>query len=308
MEARRLQDSSRRRYLSLLTAPRDWVTYVYIPVIALLFGVIPWMTWKWYHHIQINAMLSGAITQSRRDFNHLLFLLEYGPVEPWKHVEFVEDTNPRPLFAEQGLDIISDARIVDLRNWNDDGSDDPGNSEVRQVYVCRHVSVRRIAESDGPTALRLQSLWNSDDVLVRCQNSELNPIVRRCPLPADGNQDHYLWEVQLDFGRVAIGETVHFVVETVVLSNSHEPEFDEKEWWRYEVDGNPELAAAWILLPTTDRYTNFHLVKHDDEESQDVVLVEPTRKSVIQHGAILNWAVINPDPDVTYSCRWTLEP
>ncbi len=186
MEARKLQASSQRRYLSLLAAPGDWVTYLYIPVLALLFGVIPWMVWTWYHHVQINAMLSGAITQSRRDYNHLLSLLEYGPVDPWKPVGVVDATEPSPLFAEQGLDMISDARIVDLRNWKIGNVDDSDNAEVRQVYVCRHVSVRKIAESDGPTALRLQSLWDSDDVLVRCQNSELNPIVRRCLLPAEG--------------------------------------------------------------------------------------------------------------------------
>ncbi len=307
MEARKLQASSQRRYLSLLTAPGDWVTYLYIPVLALLFGVIPWMVWTWYHHVQINAMLSGAITQSRRDYNHLLSLLEYGPVDPWTPVGVVDASEPRALFEEQGLDIISDARIVDLRKWNIGNGNDAGNTAERQVYVCRHVSVRKLAESDGPTALRLQSLWNGEDVLVRCQNSELNPIVRRCPLPAVGNRDHYIWEVQLDFSRVAIGATVHFVVETLVLNNANNPEFNEKEWSRYEVDGHPELAAAWILLPAEKRYTSFHLVKYHHENENDAILIEPTRQSVIQHGTILNWAVVNPEPNVTYSCRWALE-
>ena len=141
-----------------------------------------------------------------------------------------------------------------------------------------------MAESDGPTALRLQSLWNSDDVLVRCQNSELNPIVRRCPLPADGNQDLYLWEVQLDFSHFAVGETVHFVVETLVLSNSHERRFNEKEWWRYEVDGNPELAAAWILLPSNKPLSRTSTSSNTIRGERHVAIVEPTRKSVIQHG------------------------
>ena len=265
------------------------------------------MVWTWYHHVQINAMLSGAITQSRRDYNHLLSLLEYGPVDPWKPVGVVDATEPSPLFAEQGLDMISDARIVDLRNWKIGNVDDSDNAEVRQVYVCRHVSVRKIAESDGPTALRLQSLWDSDDVLVRCQNSELNPIVRRCLLPAEGRQDHYIWEVQLDFSQVDVGSTVHFVVETMVLSSSHDQGFDDKEWWRYEVDGDPELAAAWILLPASKRYTNFHLVMYDHKNGDHIALVEPTRQSVIQHGTILNWAMINPERDVTYAGRWSLE-
>ena len=305
VEARKLQSSSRRRFISLVAAPRDWVTYLYIPLLLVVFGLIPWKVWTSYQHVQINAMLSSAITQSRRDYNQLLSLLEYGPIEPWEPVEFVEADEPRALFAEQGLDLISDARIVDLRNWKTQGN---GNSpDVAQVYVCRHVSVRKIAESDEPTALRLQSLWNSDDVMVRCQNSELNPVVRRCPRSSDDKQELYIWEVELDFSQFAVGDTIHFVVETLVLGNSHEPRFNEKEWWRYEVDANPELAAAWILLPSKNRYGDFHLVKYEQGEEDHATLIEPTRKSIIQHGTILNWAVINPEPDVTYSCRWKLE-
>lgn len=302
VEARKLQDSSRRRYLSLLNAPRDWVTYLYIPVFVLLFGVIPWMTWNWYHHVQLNAMLSGAITQSRRDYNHLLALLEYGPIEPWERAGVIDGDEPTSLFAEQGLDMISDARIVDLRKW---GSEASGVTGSRQVYVCRHVSVRKIADSEGPTALRLQSLWNSDDVLVRCQNRELKPVVRRCRVSSAGDRERYIWEVQLDFSHLAVGDTAHFVVETLVRDDSHEQNFDQKEWWRYEVDGNPEIAAAWVLLPESSDYSDFHLVKYDSKSSEHVTLVQPTRKSVIQHGTILNWAVINPEPDVTYSCRWS---
>jgi hypothetical protein len=305
VEARRLQDSSRRRFISLIAAPRDWVTYLYLPLFLVVFGLIPWKAWTWYQHVQINTMLSSAITQSRRDYNQLVSLLEYGPVEPWEPVEFVEASEPRSLFAEQGLDLISDARIVDLRYWNTQNK--VVNGHLPRVYVCRHVSVRKTAESDEPTALRLQSLWDSDDVMVRCQNSELNPIVRRCSRPSDGQQELYTWEVELDFSRFAVGDTVHFVVETIVLSNSHEPRFNEKEWWRYEVDANPELASAWILLPAKNRYGDFHLLKYEAGDDDHASLIEPTRKSVIQHGTILNWAVINPEPDVTYSCRWKLE-
>ncbi|TWT37064.1 Patatin-like phospholipase [Posidoniimonas corsicana] len=298
LEARKLQDSSRRRYLSLLIAPRDWVTHLYIPVLLVLLGVIPWAVWSWHHHVQVNAMLSGAITQSRHDYDQLLSLLEFGPVEPWAPVDFETADQPLPIFADHGLDMLSDARIVDLRNWRTAG---PGDA---RVYVCRHVSVRKVADMVGPTSLRLQSLWNTQEVQVRCRNRELSPVVRRSPLAAYGGRERFLWEVQLDFSRVAVGETVHLVVETIVQGDAQDRWFSDREWWRYEVDGDPELAAAWILLPTEKGYKDFHVVKYKDRKHAHASLVEPSRKSVIQRGSILNWEVIKPDPEMIYSCRW----
>ena len=71
--------------------------------------------------------------------------------------------------------------------------------------------------------------------------------------------------------------------------------------------GDPETAAAWILLPEDNRYTNFNLVKYDYKKDERVTIVQPTRQSVIRHGTILNWAVVHPDAGVTYSYRWKLQ-
>jgi hypothetical protein len=116
-----------------------------------------------------------------------------------------------------------------------------------------------------------------------------------------------LWVVQLDFSNTAIGETANLVVEAIVREDSFGPEFDRREWWRYEVDGDPELAAAWILLPEDNRYTNFTLVKYDYKKDAQVTIVQPTRQSVIRHGTVRNWAIVHPDAGVTYSCRWKLQ-
>ena len=303
IEARKLQSSAYRRYWSLITAPRDWVTYLYIPVLLLVFGLLPLLGWRYYRHVHMNAMLSSAITQSRQDYGHLLALLEYGSVEPWEPIDFVEADEPSPLFAEQGLDMICDARITDLRNWHPD-MPESSSADGDMIYVCRHVSLRKTAHADGPTALRMQTLWDDPDVLIRCNNPELNPVLRRCNLGTNGQQGPYRWEVQLDFSDVAIGETVHVMVEAIVREESHERDFNQREWWRYEMDGDPELAAAWILLPESRSYADFHLIKYDYAKDERVTVVQPTRLSVIRHGTILNWAVVHPEAGMTYSCRW----
>ncbi len=303
IEARKLQSSAYRKYWSLITAPRDWVTYLYIPVLLMLFGLLPWMGWRYVRHIRTNVMLSGAITQSRQDYDHLLAMLENGPVDPWEPIEYDETDELSPLFAEQGLDMICDARIIDLRNWQPNTKGMSGTPDNR-IYVCRHVSLRKIDHAEGPTALLMQSLLDYPDVLLRCNNPEFKPVIRRCNMGTDGEQGPYRWEVQLDFSHVSVGETVHLMVEAIVLDDSHKDDFDSREWWRYEVDGDPELAAAWILLPENRSYADFQLVKYDYSVDERVTIVHPTRLSVIRHGTILNWGVVHPDPGMTYSCRW----
>ena len=112
-------------------------------------------------------------------------------------------------------------------------------------------------------------------------------------------------QITVTIGRVPVGGTAHLVVEAMIRRGMLESDvFHEREWWRYEVDGDPELAAAWILLPEDHSYTNFNLVQYNYEEDESVTIIQPTRMSVIRHGTILNWAVVHPDPGMTYSCRW----
>lgn len=304
VEARKLQSSASRKYLSLLSGHRDWISYLYIPILVLLFGVIPWQGWQYVNHLRMNAMLSGAITQSRQDYNHLLAMLEHGPVAPWEPVDFVIADQPSPLFAERGLDMICDARITDLRNWNPDAVSNTGPGAENFVYVCRHVSLRKNEHFEGSTALQMQSLWDYPDVLIRCSNPEFNPVLRRCNLASDGKEGPYRWEVQLDFSNLAVGETAHLMVEAIVRQNSDPKEFRRREWWRYEVDGEPEKATSWVLLPTSNSYSDIEVVKYDQSTNDPVTIVEPTRMSVIRHGTILNWSVVHPAAEKTYSFRW----
>ncbi len=306
IEARKLQKSSRRQYWSLFTAPRDWVAYLYIPVIVLLLGVLPWFAWRTYRHARVNAMLTYAIAEAREDYGKMLTLLEYGPIAPWKPIDFVEASEPSPLFEEQGLDIISDSRITDLRKWYVAEGSTIAPKE-RRIYICRYVTVRKTSVVERETALRMQSLWDFQNILIRCDNSELKPVLRRCNLSVTDGKGPYVWEVKLDFRDVAVGQTVDIVVEAIIPHNATNSNREKTEWWRFEVDGSPEVATSWILLPENKRYANFGLVRYEKDKPDSVTIVQPTRQASIRNGSILNWSVVHPEPGFTYSCRWTYD-
>ena len=64
---------------SSLLDVRDWVTWIYIPLIVLLFGVLPLFAYRMYRHARLDAALTRAVAEMREDFRRMLTLLEFGP-------------------------------------------------------------------------------------------------------------------------------------------------------------------------------------------------------------------------------------
>jgi predicted acylesterase/phospholipase RssA len=301
--ARILQRSTSRRLWSPLLDLRDWVTWIYIPLILLILGALPLLTYRMYRHAQLNATLTHAVTEMREDFSRMLDLLEHGPPVEIEAMEVQETNILGPRLAEEGLDIISDNRITDLRDWLQPPMDAP-----QRVYVYRHVMVRKTSESTGIPGLRLQSLWDSPELSVCCENTELQPVLRRCKQSAAGDKNTgYAWEILLDFSNVPIGETIELVVEIMLKASSGDDRFATKEWWRFEVDADPEVATSWVLLPETAPHDTFNVVRYRKEIPAVIELVKPTHQTRLYGGSVINWSVVHPEPDYTYSSRWSEE-
>ena len=298
--ARALQGSGRRRLWGSLLDVRDWVTWIYIPLIVLLLGVLPFFAYRAYRHARLDASLSRAVVEMREDFRKMLELLEFGPPTEF-HAMPVEDTETLcPRLAEEGLDIIADTRITDLREWLGDSRTSP-----RRVFVYRHVMVRKLSESEGIPGLRLQSLWDSPDLAVQCENSQLAPVVRRCNQSTTGDtKGPFAWEIKLDFSSVAVGETVDVVVGIMQSASADDPRLIKKQWWQFEVDAEPEVATSWILLPHDHSHGSFSVVRSRNETPEVIELVKPTHQTRMQGGDVISWSVVHPEPGFTYSSRW----
>ena len=231
-------------------------------------------------------------------------LMEDGPEDSWQGMPFADAIHLNRLFAEQGLDIISDTRIIDMRNTATH-SESPHILDNGHVYVYRLVSVRKITHAQGSTGLKLQSDWDMPDLTLRCHNVELNPQLLRSKVESsDESPDRFAWQIKLDFSQVPVGHTTDVIVEAMLPCVSATGARSDREWLRFEVDADPEVATSWILLPELWRNSSPRLVRYENSHPDQQEIVEPTHRVTICDGSVLNWTVVHPKAGFTYTCRW----
>ena len=285
-------------------SPKDWVTYLYVPILILVFGFLPYSIYHTWRHGYVAATLTSAVAETSHDYRTLLDLMEYGTVEPWKGMDFVEADHLDPLFAEQGLDIISDSRITDVRQLAESRETGDGATQP-PVYVYRHVSVRKMNHADGRSGLKLQSILNMPEITVRCRNPELDPQLVRCQTAVSNDDEPlYTWQLQLDFRNVPVGHTTNVIVEALIPTPARLVDRQGRPWWEFEVDADPEVATSWLLLPEGWSQSDPRLIRYENASPRSQELVEPTHQVSILGNSILNWVVVHPKAGYTYTYRW----
>ena len=78
-QARRLRESAHRKLFAHLLTPREWPSYIFVPMLlALLIGV-PFVAYQAYRRVHRSEMIVDAITFSNPDFQHVLQLARRNP-------------------------------------------------------------------------------------------------------------------------------------------------------------------------------------------------------------------------------------
>src|SRR5262249_25664340 len=96
--ARRLRASSNRRLYSTLLHPRDWPSYLYVALAALLFIYAPYQVYQLHHRrAQDQAMVIDAITRGDPDLNMVFGLMKSDPTAHWAEGTIVEKPTPSPM-------------------------------------------------------------------------------------------------------------------------------------------------------------------------------------------------------------------
>ena len=297
-DARRLQRSSQRDFRSILST-NDWVSYLYLPLLLLIFGALPFLIYQTWEQTRFNQTLSEAISTAHPHVDKLIELLTTGPEKPWGGMEF-RAGRLEPLFAERGLDIISDMRIIDLRGMEVPGGRVP--TEESAVYIYRVVAVRKNAHVEGETALRLPSLRGATTPLVRCDHPELNPRLEYSEIANSEDRDQvHAWQLNLNFDAVPIGHTTQVIVEAMWPAQSSIITGRPTEWWSFQVDAEPEVITAWILVPEAWKGAALRLVRHPNVEHDNQDFVEATHEAIIFDGTVFNWSVVHPREGYTYT-------
>ena len=111
----------------------------------------------------------------------------------------------------------------------------------------------------------------------------------------------------LDFSHVPLGETVEVELNILLDVPAAENRFADREWWRFEVDAVPEIATSWILLPSDKASTGYAVVRWENDHPEVIEMVKPTHQTEMDDGSVINWSVVHPEPNYTYSTRWATE-
>ena len=192
-QAQQLRRSAGRRVWSTLLDLRDWPTYVYIPLLVLLLGVLPVYVYRYRRQANTNAMIVEAITHGSPDFRKILEIVQRSTTPAWTPLPVQEVSQASPKLDYSGFEFVSDTSIVDLRDWR---------SKTRDVaHYYRRVRIRKRANEDR-MVLQYPRL-PFDQIDFHAGPEKLKPVVRR--VPAEAGEGKTTWELEFDLSGVRAG-------------------------------------------------------------------------------------------------------
>src|SRR5262249_21586620 len=200
LNARTLQASAFRRIWSRILDYRDWVSYIYVPIIIPLLILLPYVAHKAYRHSNNKNQLIESLAQGSPDLDYMAELLD-GPKKPWtgEPAEEIGEIDEPDL---KGFKILQDSHILDLRKWS------PANASKTNaesfLYGFRRLKVWKLREETGNNLFRIRLLPTSPFTQVRFPPQELQPKLRvhREEYGATG-AEHCRWEMSVNCEKVA---------------------------------------------------------------------------------------------------------
>ncbi len=305
-QARRLRESAHRKLFAHLLTPRDWPSYIFVPMLlALLIGV-PFVAYQAYRRAHRSEMIVDAITFSNPDFQHVLQLARRNPTgTDWTALtaETVPSLDP---VVSKGFRLITDTRVTDIRAWNPESS-----GRESQFVVYRRMQVRRVAmpseeqganEQEAYNKFRLQQFSLSDQVSVRCDAEGLGPRLRVAPAVNEMGRKGFLYEIEFDLSSVPEGQDfdIGFELTDVGLQGR----LGDANHFDFAIIAPTDVATMWVFLPVGRPYQSFKVIAYDSKAPVNVESIEPTYDFQMADGSLFGWMLVAPRDGYTYESRW----
>jgi predicted acylesterase/phospholipase RssA len=300
VDARTLQTSALRRIWSTLLDYRDWVSYLYVPILVSILILLPYVVVKSYQRSHRINQIVESLSQSSRDLEHMSRLLD-GPIAPWTG-ETPEEVR---AFDEPDLtefEVLQDMRILDLRNWNPaaSGKSDPGS----MIYGYRRLKVFKKPENAANNSFRVRLLPTSPLTQVRFPPQQVPTKVRRSNVESSvPGQKTCRWEASFDFEKVPAGEYVDLMVEHLspgqFLSRG-----ESSTTLSFEIQAKTAEVTRWLLLPKGREYRNFRIVRYKTEKPDKVEAVKIVTEYLAEDYTILAYKLLSVDAGYTYEVTW----
>jgi predicted acylesterase/phospholipase RssA len=297
-EARALQASAFRRLWSTFLDHRDWVSYVYVPIILPILVLLPYAAVRTYRSMHLYNQLVASYAQGTNDLETLSAMLDGEPATfDGERPEKVRSLDQPDL---TGFQILQDSSIIDLRGWR------PGAADERSsvVVIRRRLKVLKLRENKNNNLFRLQLLPTSPHTAVRFPTQQLRPRLRMCEVASSGSgQEECRWEAAFDFLGVPAGDFAELIL-------------DERSPGRYLEGGQggagivflvqAETAelATWLLMPRGREYRSFQISRHRTGKPETSEAFRPITEYLADDYTILAFKLVGLGPGWTYQVRW----
>ncbi len=293
-QAQELRESAGRRVWRTLLDLRDWPTYVYIPLLVLLLGVLPVEAYRYRRQANTNATIVKAITNGSPDFRKILELVQRSTTPAWTPLPVVEVSQASAKLDYSGFDFLSDTAIVDLRDWRS------ATQDVAHYY--RRVHVRKRASEDHMVIQYPRLPFDRID--FHAGPEKLLPVVRR--VPPEAGEGKTTWELEFDLSGVRPGGTTDIEIEATI-HDFEARKGKHENWLRYSPPARTEQASVWVLFPESRPYKDYRLIRYATADPTKSERIETQYTIDHPYGSIIAWSIVNAEVGYVYECEWTTE-
>jgi predicted acylesterase/phospholipase RssA len=299
--ARTLHASAGRRIWSRLLDYRDWLSYVYVPIIVPILVLLPWAIVKSYERSHRVSQIAESLAQGSRDLDEMTQLME-GPVAP-----FVGEKNIEELAADDKADltgflILQDSRIIDLRNWTPLSERNNGSGST--VYGYRRLKVQKQVDNTKNELFRVSVLALSPQTQVRFPPQQLQPRLYSRNVESSHNGEKLVhWEVGADFKKVPAGDFVDIVYEQF-SPGRFLGEGAGSNTLAFDVEAETVELTRWLLMPEGKEYRNFQLIRYKMGKPETTEKVRVATEYLAEDYTILAFKLLSLKAGYTYELTW----
>lgn len=300
VEARTLQASASRRIWGTLLSFRDWVSYLYIPVLAPVVVLLPYLVVEYYETTHRTNKLIQTLSQGVKDLERMGLLLE-SPIEPWNGVAAEEvRTLDEPDLS--GFEILQDSRILDMRHW--DASVAGTRDSQSFVYMFMRLRIVRRPGHAGNSLFRTRLLPVSPEAQVRFPQQLLEPKLRRSASEdAGGGEKTCVWEVSADLLKVPVGESVDLLVE-VLSPGRFLKRGANSTTLVFDVQAETAEVLRWVLLPEDRGYQSYRILRYPKDKPEDIETVRVVTEFLADDSTILAYKLLSVESGYRYEVTW----
>jgi predicted acylesterase/phospholipase RssA len=300
VEARTLQASAFRRIWSTLLDYRDWVSYVYVPLIVPILILLPLVIYKFYQRSHIEKRIAATFVQGNYELDLLTGLLENGPAKRWTGVP-AEEVRTLGYTDLTGYEVLQNSWVIDLRSWSPAEAAKPNPSTL--VHVYRRIKVHKQLDT-AVRYFRIPLFAVSPQTEVRFPKQQLEGTLRRCNVEGlDPEDKEVRWEASFDFHAVPVGDYVDLYFEYQSPGTFLNPteKMTEIVW---DVSVPTAETTMWILMPEGTEYKGFRVNRYLTGQPEKVEPVKVVTEYLANDYTILAFKLQPVKKGYTYGVAW----